>query len=87
MEQTNIKIEKCKLCGAKARKVDTSDFNNAYECSECGLYVLAPTFQLHTDERREILKSFYRKFDKFDPLRGTLIIDEETFQKIVKGEI
>lgn len=87
MVQVNVKIEQCKLCGARAKKLDTSDFRNAYECPECGLYILAPTFQLFTEERRDILRNFYRKFDKLDPIRGSLVIDEEIFQKIVRGEI
>ena len=87
MGQKNVKIEQCKLCGARAKKLDTPDFDNAYECPECGKYVLAPTFKLHDEKRRNILRNFYRRFDKLDPIRGALIIDEETFQKIVKGEI
>ena len=82
-----IKIENCKLCGANARKLNTPDFNNAYECPECGRYVLAPTFQIHTEERRTILRNFYRGMDKLDEKRNQLIIDEKIFQKIVNREI
>ena len=66
MEKKNVKIEQCKLCGAVARKLDTPEFNNAYECPKCGRYVLAPAFQLFTEERRNILRSFYRRLDNLD---------------------